>query len=387
MTAANLLQLTDVRDACCDYLQTQLDPSNCLGIRDFADIHGCVDLLNYADAYIEQHFSEIIQYDEFFYLQPDRIADLIRSDRLKVSTEEKVYESVIAWIQFDPTERQKHVADLMQNVRLPLLPQEYLVSRVENEPLLKEDINCKDFIIEAFKYHLLKGDAKSTFDTPRTIPRRPVGMPKILLVIGGQAPKAIRSVECYDLTEERWYQAAEMPSRRCRAGLAVLNDKVYAVGGFNGSLRVKTVDLYDPTTDSWSSCCNMEARRSTLGVAVLNGLIYAVGGFDGATGLSSAEYYDPKTNSWTFIECMSTRRSSVGVGVINNKWLVAVGGYDGNSRQCLNSVEKYDTDKKTWKRIGDMNARRSGAGVGVLDNILYAVVSKECFFLKGDTLN
>lgn len=32
-----------------------------------------------------------------------------------------------------------------------------------------------------------------------------------------------------------------------RAGLAVLNDKVYAVGGFNGSLRVKTVDLYDPS--------------------------------------------------------------------------------------------------------------------------------------------
>lgn len=50
-----------------------------------------------------------------------------------------------------------------------------------------------------------------------------------------------------------------------RAGLAVLNDKVYAVGGFNGSLRVRTVDVYDPSTDTWSTSCNMEARRSTLG--------------------------------------------------------------------------------------------------------------------------
>lgn len=49
------------------------------------------------------------------------------------------------------------------------------------------------------------------------------------------------------------------------AGLAVLNDKVYAVGGFNGSLRVKTVDLYDPATDTWSCTTSMEARRSTLG--------------------------------------------------------------------------------------------------------------------------
>ena len=30
-------------------------------------------------------------------------------------------------------------------------------------------------------------------------------------------------------------------------------------------------------------------RRSTLGVAVLNDKIYAVGGFDGSTGLNSAE--------------------------------------------------------------------------------------------------
>ena len=59
---------------------------------------------------------------------------------------------------------------------------------------------------------------------------------------------------------------------------------VYAVGGFNGSLRVRTVDVYDPVKDSWSSAASMEARRSTLGAAVLNGCIYAIGGFDGSSG-------------------------------------------------------------------------------------------------------
>lgn len=56
LTAANLLQLIDVRDACCDYLQTQLEASNCLGIRDFADLHGCIELANYAESFIQQHF-------------------------------------------------------------------------------------------------------------------------------------------------------------------------------------------------------------------------------------------------------------------------------------------------------------------------------------------
>ena len=69
---------------------------------------------------------------------------------------------------------------------------------------------------------------------------------------------------------------------------------------------------------------------------------------------------------------MSTRRSSVGVGVLNG-FIYAVGGYDGNSRQCLASVEVYCPDQDVWKRVADMSARRSGAGVGVLNGLLYAV--------------
>lgn len=168
-----------------------------------------------------QLHSEVVQFDEFLNLTHEQVVNLIKSDRLSVASEEKVYECVICWIKFDPDIRQLHLSDLMEHVRLPLLSQEYLVSKVENETLLKGDLICKDFLIEALKFHLLKGEAKTMFKTPRTVPRQPVGLPKILLVIGGQAPKAIRSVECYDLREERWYQAAEMPTRRCRYVVAV----------------------------------------------------------------------------------------------------------------------------------------------------------------------
>lgn len=318
--------------------------------------------------------SEVVQFDEFLTLNSDQVENFVKSDCLSVPSEEKVFECVISWIQFDPSTRQEHLGRLMQYVRLPLLSQDYILQRVEKEPLLQGDILCKDLIIEALKYHLLKNEQKLvfSFNTPRTIPRRPIGRPKVLLVIGGQAPKAIRSVECYDLRDEKWYQAAEMPSRRCRAGLAVLNDKVYAVGGFNGSLRVRTVDVYDPATDQWSTCCSMEARRSTLGVAVLNNCIYAVGGFDGSTGLNSAEVFDPKTQEWRLIASMSTRRSSVGVGVLN-QMLFAIGGYDGSTRQCLSSVECYNPMTDTWTNVAEMSARRSGAGVGVVNGLLYAV--------------
>ena len=52
----------------------------------------------------------------------------------------------------------------------------------------------QDFIIEAMKFHLLKGDLKLQMSliSPRTKPRQPIGLPKVMLAIGGQAPKAIR---------------------------------------------------------------------------------------------------------------------------------------------------------------------------------------------------
>ena len=90
LPVASLLQMTEVRVACSDFLKKQLDPSNCLGIRRFADVHGCMDLLAGAHTYTEQHFSEIVHGEEFLNLPAMQICELISSDQLTVPSEEKV---------------------------------------------------------------------------------------------------------------------------------------------------------------------------------------------------------------------------------------------------------------------------------------------------------
>ena len=102
LTAANLLQMSDVKDFCCEFLQSQLHPTNCLGIKDFADTHGCGDLLAQAKSYVESHCAEVLDAsDEFLQLQCEKVVDLISSDTITVPSEEKVYEAVIRWVQHE----------------------------------------------------------------------------------------------------------------------------------------------------------------------------------------------------------------------------------------------------------------------------------------------
>jgi kelch-like protein 2/3 len=104
----------------------------------------------------------------------------------------------------------------MENVRLPLLSREYLFQKVDGESLFETQPRCKDFIIEALKFHLASGDPTklaSFGNSARTKPRQPIGLPKVMLAIGGQAPKAIRNVECYDFKEERWFQVTKKNSK------------------------------------------------------------------------------------------------------------------------------------------------------------------------------
>ena len=51
-------------------------------------------------------------------------------------------------------------------------------------------------------------------------------------------------------------------------------------------------------------------------MVVLDDLLYAVGGYDGGSCLDSAERYDPLTNQWSAIAAMSARRRYAKVAVV-----------------------------------------------------------------------
>lgn len=109
LPAACLLQLTEIQDICCEFLKRQLDPSNCLGIRAFADTHSCRELLRIADKFTQHNFQEVMESEEFLLLPVVQLVDIISSDELNVRTEEQVFNAVMAWVKFNVSDRRQHL--------------------------------------------------------------------------------------------------------------------------------------------------------------------------------------------------------------------------------------------------------------------------------------
>lgn len=59
MNGAVMYQIDTVVKACCDFLVQQLDPSNAIGIANFAEQIGCTELHQKAREYIYMNFSEV----------------------------------------------------------------------------------------------------------------------------------------------------------------------------------------------------------------------------------------------------------------------------------------------------------------------------------------
>ncbi|XP_032258773.1 kelch-like protein 1 isoform X1 [Mirounga angustirostris] len=367
LAAACLLQLPQVVEVCCHFLMKLLHPSNCLGIRAFADAQGCIELMKVAHSYTMENIMEVMRNQEFLLLPAEELHKLLASDDVNVPDEETIFHALMMWVKYDMQRRCNDLSMLLAFIRLPLLPPQILAD-LENHALFKNDLECQKLILEAMKYHLLP-ERRTLMQSPRTKPRKStVGT---LYAVGGMDNnKGATTIEKYDLRTNLWIQAGMMNGRRLQFGVAVIDDKLFVIGGRDGLKTLNTVECYNPKTKTWTVLPPMSTHRHGLGVTVLEGPIYAVGGHDGWSYLNTVERWDPQSQQWTFVASMSIARSTVGVAALNGK-LYSVGGRDGSS--CLSSMEYYDPHTNKWNVCAPMCKRRGGVGVATCDGFLYAV--------------
>lgn len=220
----------------------------------------------------------------------------------------------------------------------------------------------------------------------------------------------VSSVISYDIETGEWSEKSNMPT--ARRGLNVAPDPLrqglYAVGGMNcgddcyGSdvKYLNTLEMYYSRFDSWVTLRPMKHARRDAGVALIDDHLYAVGGCSNShhssvycQAMDSVEKYSTISGKWKRGPTLNVPRHGFGLGICEfdrGTAIVVFGGSDQpgvmNNPTPLGSTEVMivwkDGREEPWTMVGDMQIPRYGLlkGYGLaLNGEIYAVGGSTTF--------
>ncbi|WP_211745374.1 kelch-like protein [Paenibacillus sp. Marseille-Q4541] len=115
-----------------------------------------------------------------------------------------------------------------------------------------------------------------------------------IYVFGGQ--RYVTDIEVFDPETNTWTMDGSMPKERLDSATVILGSKVYFLGGYeldaNGyNVKTKNFPSYDIETKKWEYQSDLTVYREAPAAAVVNGKIYIMGGRSEAGILNSVEEY------------------------------------------------------------------------------------------------
>jgi hypothetical protein len=192
---------------------------------------------------------------------------------------------------------------------------------------------------------------------------------------------AISTLPLVGASENSWTTLEPMPTPRASFGVAVVEGKIYAIGGGTDTI-VGTNEMYDPATDMWTTKQPMPTPRHSFGIAVYQNKIYVIGGTIGpgiAVGESlltgATEVYDPITDTWEIKTSMPTPRQGLEANVVSDK-IYLIGGVryvGGFLHQEFDENEVYDPATDSWTIKAPLPTAVWGYSSAVVDNEIYLI--------------
>ncbi|XP_055329937.1 kelch-like protein 3 [Paramacrobiotus metropolitanus] len=420
LEAAEFLQMTAVAGLCWEYVEDHIQLSDCLAVHALASNHHNTHMAEAALGLIRRHFLHFIESPGFLQMDAQQLIALMASDDVDVTSEDQVLRAVLHWLDHDRPGRLAHLHAVLQVVRVP-----FLSDRCRQDYALALSLGRSSSAVPRSRSAPGRGLADGTQTTKKAKPRHSLGKgaQEVILCVGGcnmgnmdqlydlavsvdvfspsipavwrlkelpvdvekcraVMPDASAMMICssgdivtvhrnrrYTDLQGAWWKEIHMHTPRDSAGLAALDGRVYAAGGYDArKVLLSSVEVYDPDSRAWSAVAALPVALASVALVACDGRLYAFGGAgEDRCGCSLAFSYDPATDAWSRLADMPTARSGAAACVAPSGLIYVVGGNEHRH------VEAYDRASNRWLKKGDTLMTRYELGCASVNGKLYAL--------------
>ncbi|MGX4282604.1 MULTISPECIES: Kelch repeat-containing protein [unclassified Bacillus (in: firmicutes)] len=197
---------------------------------------------------------------------------------------------------------------------------------------------------------------------------------KIYVIGGNNNGKVQNQIYVYDPKQNKWIEKVSMNEGREGAAIAVVDHKIYVIGGYgednSGSKTyLKTVEVYDINTDSWTKGIELPKPLTGSSATVIGKDIYLIGGFNPSEGPTSNTYiYNTDTKTWSEKSSLPIPLRALSTATVKEK-IYAIGGE--NKSGFSNSIFEYDPKTDNWTFKYSLRDKLSYIASTVYNNKIY----------------
>ncbi|XP_046355763.2 kelch-like protein 29 [Haliotis rufescens] len=416
---------------CERYLGDHMTSDTSIEVWRTARMKQLTDLQTIAFEWIVAHFDNVVSTESFIALKADELSVILREDKLKVPSEEFVFEAVMKWMRHHPSSRKSNLSTVLASVRLPFINPHYLLHYFTSNDVLIRNKSCHRLVENAKAYQLLPG-RRAEFSSSTTVPRASAGVEDIIIVIGGyieqhrqhdgssatsatvsslttpqtpvtqhrrvqhqgniqttpkhtrefiranvvlhQSYTTSRTVHGYSFLSNHWYKLASLPQDPGFDFATSAHGSSIFVSG--GTLTSKRLQRFDK--NRWISENSLPEQRCSHSSAVVGDHLYLVGGlwFDGrgvfGGMVSSISKFSVSSDAWE--SCSGTLQVPVqkpAVAVIHDK-IYLFGGVDQYGNH-VKTTQYYDTSKDGSCVLHSIPSPATEIRALAVDDVVYLV--------------
>ena len=158
---ADMYEVLDLADMCCDYLKRQADDvSQCCAMLAAADEVHCYPVVQHCVSVLTRNFEGATKHEDFLHLSKPLLTSLLADKELSVRSESEVLDAMLAWLDHDDA-RLAALPELAALIRWPQLPPSRIAwLEIHRPSLFASGTPLAEYCREAYRFQAVQHAAQ-----------------------------------------------------------------------------------------------------------------------------------------------------------------------------------------------------------------------------------